>query len=436
MASLILYDKQLLQDKKTLTELSDSKLNSICCVIHRTKAIAEISVAQLKLAIFWIKHQDLTQREVGIPAAPLVKVTLETILALKTQKHLEDEWRIGNKEPDYDPVTLDLALATKALDKTRTILTRVQGVTGVPLAYVIQNILDPPLTADEPAFGEADLAYISIDQELISRAHILRKDVNTSYNKLDLEADSPFHLSFLTDTKTVWAILHAQYSASAAWQSEKKYSTTQNGHHVWRTLHTFFFGGDRVSTMHSDIILTLKTLFYSGDRKNYNFDKYCTAHVEQHNRLTALLKFGVQDIDKATNIHFFEEGIKDDSFNSVKTTILVDRSKFPDFNSVMNLYSNFKRLQKNDTVPQGSTILALTQGRGGGGQGRGGSGRGRGRGGNSCSSGLVPQEKFDKVTDVEAKRYPTKVYNSFTPAQKVKHWQPMNPGKTPGSGPA
>ncbi len=35
--------------------------------------------------------------------------------------------------------------------------------------------------------------------------------------------------------------------------------------------------------MHSDSILTLKTLFYSGDRKHYTFDKYCTAHMEQHN---------------------------------------------------------------------------------------------------------------------------------------------------------
>ena len=60
----------------------------------------------------------------------------------------------------------------------------------------------------------------------------------------------------------------------------EKVFTTQNGRQVWRTLHTFFFGGDRVSTMHNDIMLTLKTLFYSDDRKNYNFDKYCTAHVE------------------------------------------------------------------------------------------------------------------------------------------------------------
>ena len=147
----------------------------------------------------------------------------------------------------------------------------------------------------------------------------------------------------------------------------KKYSTTQNGRQTWRTLHTFFFGGDRVTTMHSDIILTLKTLFYSGDRKNYNFDKYCTAHVEQHNRLTALLEFGVKDLNKAMKIHYSEEGIKDNSFNSVKTTILVDRSKFQDFNSIMNLYANFKRAPKNDIVPQGHTILALNQGRGGGG---------------------------------------------------------------------
>ncbi len=215
---------------------------------------------------------------------------------------------------------------------------------------------------DDPAFGETDLAYTSIDLELISWAPILSADADSSDDDEKLKANGPFDLTFLTNLKKVWAILHAQYSASAAWQHVKNYSTTQNGRQVWRTLHTFFFGGDRVSSMHSNIISTLKTLYYSGDRKNYNFDKYCTAHVEQHNRLTALLEFGVQDLNEATKIHYFEEeGIKDDSFNSVKTTILVDRSKFPDFNSVMNLYSNLKCSQKNDIVPQGRTILTLNQ---------------------------------------------------------------------------
>ncbi len=61
---------------------------------------------------------------------------------------------------------------------------------------------------------------------------------------------------------------------------------------------------------------------------------------------------------------------------------------------------------------------------------------GGGGGGNSPASGLVPQEEIDKVTNVKAKRYPTDVYNSFTPAQKAKHWQLMHPGKIPGTRPA
>ena len=40
------------------------------------------------------------------------------------------------------------------------------------------------------------------------------------------------------------------------------------------------------------------------------------------------------------------------------------------------------------------------------------------------------------MTGLEAKHYPTDVYNNFTPAQKAKHSQLMNPGKIPGSGPA
>ncbi len=111
------YDKQLLQNKKTLAELSDSKIDSIMHAICRIQAVAKISATRLKLAILWIKHQDCTQREIGIPAALLVRVTLDMIMLLKTQKQLKAEWRLGYKEPNYPPVTLDLASATKALDK-------------------------------------------------------------------------------------------------------------------------------------------------------------------------------------------------------------------------------------------------------------------------------------------------------------------------------
>ena len=40
------------------------------------------------------------------------------------------------------------------------------------------------------------------------------------------------------------------------------------------------------------------------------------------------------------------------------------------------------------------------------------------------------------MTGIEAKRYPTEIYNTFTPAMKAKHWQLLHPGITPGTGPA
>ena len=138
------YNKQLLQDKKTLAELSDSKIGSIMRAIRRTQPIANISAAQLKLAIFWIKHQDHTQRAIGITAAPLMRVNLDTIMILKTQKQLEDDWRLGNKEPDYPTATLDLALATKTLNKTRTVLTCAWGNWRTPFLCHLKHTRPTP----------------------------------------------------------------------------------------------------------------------------------------------------------------------------------------------------------------------------------------------------------------------------------------------------
>jgi hypothetical protein len=90
-----------LKNKATLAELGNQTIDNIIHTIRRTLPIAEISAERLKLAVFWIKHQDHTQRDVGIPARLLVKIELKEMLLLKTQKQLEDDWRLSNKEPDY-----------------------------------------------------------------------------------------------------------------------------------------------------------------------------------------------------------------------------------------------------------------------------------------------------------------------------------------------
>ena len=127
-------------------QLEDDQVDRICQAIrHDSKeSIAKLAVTRLKLATFWIKHLLRTNRRVGHPGQVIVKAKQETILALREQKRMEDDWRSNNKEPEYTPMTLDVASAPKVFEKIQTILTRIHGIEGVPLSYVIRHRLEPP----------------------------------------------------------------------------------------------------------------------------------------------------------------------------------------------------------------------------------------------------------------------------------------------------
>ncbi len=264
----------------------------------------------------------------------------------------------------------------------------------------------------------------------------MTNDVDWDLEWDEIELRGPFAPTFLTDSKKVWSILHALFSASSMWQHVKKFTSTQDGRQVYRALHSHFFGKDKVNTMVNDILSSLKSKIYQGDRKNWTFDKYCLAHVTEHNRHASLVEYDVAPLEEGMKIHYFEEGIKDPTLDAARTAIQVNRTQFPDFESVMHLYVTSKRSQKTDSgVSQGRQLSAVTGGRGGGrGGGRAGRG-GRGRGDpNARRKGLVSQADIDKVTTVENKHYAEAEYAKFTPAEKAKHWQLRNPGKERGTG--
>jgi hypothetical protein len=53
------------------------------------------------------------------------------------------------------------------------------------------------------------------------------------------------------------------------------------------------------------ILLTLQGLTYTGDSKNYNFDKYVTNHVQQHNLAMSLIDYGGTGLDNNLKINYF-----------------------------------------------------------------------------------------------------------------------------------
>jgi hypothetical protein len=177
--------------------------------------------------------------------------------------------------------------------------------------------------------------------------------------------------------------------------------------------------------MIADILSTLKSLHYSGDQRNFTFDKYCTAHVDQHSCHATLAEWNVKPLKETMKIHYFEGGITDPSFASVKSTILVYRTKFQYFDAVMQLYVNYKRSRKVETPTHQACNVSALQGCRGGRQGHGGCGRGGQGGHGGCLSGGVPQEEVDRVTTGKAWYYSPEDYAKFTPAKKQKHFQLM-----------
>ncbi len=369
---------------------------------------------------------------------PFVKINYSgAIELLQQQKRDKDNWATNNKEPDYPPLTLDPSTATRVFDKIKTLLGRVWGVTGMPLVYVIRVVLVPEDENEDPPFGDEESKYTSIDMEMIAHAPILSNDADIyGEDSGNLKAHGLFVPTFPTDAKKVWAILLACFGLLSAWQHVKKFANQQNGRQAWRTLHDHFFGGDKVNTMVADILLTLKVLHYGGDRRNFTFDKYCTAHVDQHNCHAALAKWNVPPLEESMKIHYFEDGITDPSFAAVKSMILVDRTRFQDFESVrMRVYVNFKRSQKAEAPAQQVHNVSALQGCGGDRQGHGGRGRGgRGEPGGHLNGG-IPQEELDKVTTVEAHYYSPDEYAKFTPTKKQKYFQLMRASKA-GRSPA
>ena len=89
---------------------------------------------------------------------------------------------------------------------------------------------DPTFGEDETIAGKSQ--YTSHDHETITCCLILTEDCNYDLEFDELELQGPFVPTFLTDSKKVWAILHALFLTSSVWQHMKKFTVTQDGRQV------------------------------------------------------------------------------------------------------------------------------------------------------------------------------------------------------------
>jgi len=278
-----LYDDQIITTFEILQELDDDIIKETCKAIRKPAGgtlgyqISEISVTRFKLFAFWARHRWRTCRSID----DWTDISWDDVSILKNQKTLEDNLQ-DRKAPKPPVMTLDPQTAAKAFLEMTIFLSKLRGITGLPLSYVPRFTLKSPYNLayddpirDHPAFGKSGSPYSSVDDELVARAAILKNDLTQGQLAASLEtleSEGPFKPAFMADMALVFDVLHASWGKLSWWAHVKKIKG-KNGCQVWRILHTVLLGGDRITTTGSAIVAKLQTFTYDGDKKNFNFDK-------------------------------------------------------------------------------------------------------------------------------------------------------------------
>jgi hypothetical protein len=144
-----LYDNQMITTLDVLQDLTGNIIKELCCAIRKPGGdvpghqISELSVTCLKLFAFWARHMWRTSRGVD----DWTDTTWDDIKTLTNQKTLKDSL-LDTKQPETPAMTLDPQLAAKAFTDMLILLSKMRGIAGHPLNYVLRSNLKGPNDAD------------------------------------------------------------------------------------------------------------------------------------------------------------------------------------------------------------------------------------------------------------------------------------------------
>jgi hypothetical protein len=424
-----IVDDQGYSDLDELCRLDDKGADNLCSILRKSQtgpdgvvaghSISNLAQERLKLAIFALKHQKRVSREID-----LSDMSKESILALDQQRQMEKTFT--NKLDGYAQATFkDLA---KLFEWVSEQLEHGRGINGEKLAYVVRPDLIPPYEDRDPPEN-----YPSLDAEMIARAPILEDgDIDPDQTALALKAledSGPFCASFRIDMVTVWNILYEMFGQTPAWLHGQSTKKEKNGRKLFRLLFDHYLGTEHVTHQANKVEARIASLSYKGEQKNWGWDKYVDAHIEQHIIAKNLMPYGYSGIDERSKIRHLLGGISDPGLHPVTCNILAMKEEDKTFTKCATMYTDFIRACGNSANPRqdrnGRQISSVLTGRGGG-RGRGGGGRGDGRGrggggrGGGRSAGVPDQADVDKVNWLQANKYYTaKEYANFNPAEKA-----------------
>lgn len=354
--------------------------NEVNMIINPGVVVPMRAQTNLQLAAFFLRHQDRISRPVTAAG-----ITTATVRAMRPLKEHESAKREAADVPKLNEKDM-----VKTFDAIDSYLRITLGETKIPLGYVTREEAGVEASADDPATN-----YQTIDMEMIARAPH-ETDDNTP------------HPTFTVDNFKVWEILHEICLDNNAWTWIKSFSRNRNGRAAYQALHSHYLGISKSDNIQAEAENKLKNTFYSGERRNWNFERYVQIHKDQHTAIEGLFQYGYPSLDERSKVRHLMAGVRTNELDTVKAQVWSSVALRGDFDACVDLFKTFIQQKASNTTKTLNISNTSTErgGRGGGGRGgrggdsrntrrdsnrpfagRGGRGRGRGRGGGGRGRG-------------------------------------------------
>jgi hypothetical protein len=307
--------------------LNDDAVETLCKALRQAPVgdnpatAAPLRAEQnLKLACYWICHQDHLSRPIAVPA-----VTEEAVCALT------DYWtaELQHRHATATPHTIHDSNWPATMEALVKHLRSVYGTTGVPLAYVVRK--------DEhvPEGPDPSTNYATVEEEMIARAP------HFGANGVHLQ-------SFLVDCNAVWDIVIAMCANHTSMAHIKKAARVRNGRAAYQALYNHYLGDSNVDHLADEANRKLMTSTYCGKQKRWNFEKYVALHIQQHTVFSSLTKFSNRGIHEHTKIRYLLNGIKNPTLNAVKLSVMACPSHECTFEWVVSMFKEFIQSVEGD----------------------------------------------------------------------------------------
>jgi hypothetical protein len=423
-AAHFVVNDQSIDELMILKRLSDDEIESLCRICRKPGgqiinpaydadrtlnanivnpgiSVAALHQENIKLAAFYLRLMANVSR-----ACAFADVTLNNI---ETARNYKVEIEAHENLKLTDAPTLKPQKVFEFFTELREFAFDMVGtVSKIPIAYVIHEHEDPLPEVAEPPFGTPGSPFASFNHELVARAPIFQTGAN--------EVRTMTH-HFTLDRVVIWKILYQICHGTMYYSYIRQYQQSRDGRAAFRALYTALLGSQAVANYASTAENRLQTLSLNGQRaKNWGFEKYVLAHMDQHTILEKLTEHGHSGIDETSKIRHFSRGITDPEMETVKSSVSANIINLDTFDKVVATYRTFIESKRHHTKDPKTNINVSSVGS----QQRGGSGNRTQTGGKigAVEDGFDPSSKYDAHKIDTNRYYQTNEWNSLNKCQR------------------